>query len=128
MVRAWMAAAAAAVLVLAAPRANAQSAAPLGAGAPTMQAASLSPRLALHDVAASDLPEAPLPAARSSGLDAGDKLMIIGGAAFIAGAIIGNTAGTIIMIGGAGVGLYGLYIHLGRPKGMADEVGLSRSF
>lgn len=37
-------------------------------------------------------------------------LMIVGGAAFLAGAVIGGDAGTIIMIGGAAVGLYGLYI------------------
>jgi hypothetical protein len=128
MVRVWMATAAAAALVLAAPCAGAQTAAPLGAGAPTMQAASLSPRLALQPAVAPDVPEAPLPAASSGGLDNGEKLMILGGAALIAGAIIGNTAGTIIMIGGAGVGLYGLYLHLGRPKGMADEIGFSRSF
>lgn len=39
-------------------------------------------------------------------------LMIVGGAAFLAGAVIGGDAGTIIMIGGAGVGLYGLYLYL----------------
>lgn len=39
-------------------------------------------------------------------------LMIVGGAAFLAGAVIGGDAGTIIMIGGAAVGLYGLYIYL----------------
>jgi hypothetical protein len=39
-------------------------------------------------------------------------LMIVGGAAFLAGAVIGGDAGTIIMIGGAAVGLYGLYLYL----------------
>ncbi len=39
-------------------------------------------------------------------------LMIVGGAAFLAGAIIGDDAGTIIMVGGAAVGLYGLYLYL----------------
>ena len=48
-------------------------------------------------------------AARSSNSAA---LMIVGGAAFLAGAIIGGDAGTIIMVGGAGVGLYGLYLYL----------------
>ena len=38
--------------------------------------------------------------------------MIVGGAAFLAGAIIGGDAGTIIMVGGAAVGLYGLYLYL----------------
>ncbi|MGQ0713897.1 MAG: hypothetical protein ACT4PJ_09195 [Gemmatimonadaceae bacterium] len=41
-----------------------------------------------------------------------ESLMIIGGAIFLAGAIIGNDAGTIIMIGGAAVGIYGLYLYL----------------
>lgn len=39
-------------------------------------------------------------------------MMIVGGAALIVGAIIGDTPGTIVMIGGAGVGLYGLYKYL----------------
>ncbi|MDQ4080690.1 MAG: hypothetical protein M3125_08015, partial [Gemmatimonadota bacterium] len=36
-----------------------------------------------------------------------ESLMIIGGAIFLAGAIIGDDSGTIIMIGGAAVGIYG---------------------
>src|SRR6187551_1172390 len=39
-------------------------------------------------------------------------LMLVGGAALIVGAVIGGDAGTIIMIGGAGVGLYGLWQYL----------------
>jgi hypothetical protein len=38
--------------------------------------------------------------------------MIIGGAIFLAGAIIGDDPGTIIMIGGAAIGIYGLYLYL----------------
>lgn len=41
-----------------------------------------------------------------------EALMIVGGAIFLAGAIIGDDAGTIIMIGGAGIGIYGLYLYL----------------
>jgi hypothetical protein len=41
-----------------------------------------------------------------------ETLMIVGGAIFVAGAIIGDDAGTIIMIGGAAVGIYGLYLYL----------------
>ena len=41
-----------------------------------------------------------------------EALMIVGGAAFLAGAIIGGDPGTIVMIGGAGIGLYGLYLYL----------------
>lgn len=44
--------------------------------------------------------------------DQATTLMIVGGAALLAGAIINNEAGTIIMVGGAAVGLYGLYLYL----------------
>ena len=39
-------------------------------------------------------------------------MMIVGAAALIVGAVIDKPAGTIIMIGGAGIGLYGLYKYL----------------
>jgi len=52
-----------------------------------------------------------LPAARSS-RNQSTTLMIVGAAAFVAGAIIGDTPGALFMVGGAGVGLYGLYQYL----------------
>ncbi|MFL5464074.1 MAG: hypothetical protein ACJ78R_00155 [Gemmatimonadaceae bacterium] len=39
-------------------------------------------------------------------------LMVVGVGAMIVGAIVGDTAGTIILIGGAGMALYGLYHYL----------------
>lgn len=39
-------------------------------------------------------------------------LMIVGGAAVLTGAIAGGDAGTILIVGGAGFGLYGLYLYL----------------
>ena len=55
--------------------------------------------------------------------------MILGGAILLTGAIIGGDAGTIIMIGGGAVGIYGLYLQLGQPSATATaELGLSRSF
>ena len=38
--------------------------------------------------------------------------MVVGGAAIIVGAIIGDDPGTVIMVGGAIIGLYGLYQYL----------------
>ena len=38
--------------------------------------------------------------------------MIVGGAALVVGAVIGDDAGTIVMLGGAAIGLYGLYRYL----------------
>lgn len=49
---------------------------------------------------------------RRAGLGRPAALMIVGLAALITGAIIGDAPGTIIMIGGAGIGLYGLYHYL----------------
>jgi len=40
----------------------------------------------------------------------GQTLMIVGGAAFLAGLIIGDDVGTAIAGGGAVVGIYGLYL------------------
>ena len=39
-------------------------------------------------------------------------LMAVGGAALVIGAVIGDDAGTLVMLGGAVVGLYGLYLFL----------------
>ena len=39
-------------------------------------------------------------------------MMIVGGAALVTGAIIGDDVGTIFMVGGAVIGLYGLYEFL----------------
>jgi hypothetical protein len=40
----------------------------------------------------------------------GQTLMIVGGAAFLAGLIIGDDAGTAVAVGGAVIGIYGLYL------------------
>jgi hypothetical protein len=39
-------------------------------------------------------------------------MMIVGGAALIIGAVVGGTAGTIIMIAGGVIGLVGLWNYL----------------
>lgn len=39
-------------------------------------------------------------------------MMIVGGAALIVGAVIGGTPGTLVMLGGAVVGLFGLWNYL----------------
>ena len=60
----------------------------------------------------SDLvPAAPLPASTMS-LGAPKAQMIVGGAAFVAGALIGGDVGTVLSVGGAVLGLYGLYNYL----------------
>lgn len=86
---------------------------------PSMQASTLSPHFS-SDVALNT--NAMRKPARGSGVG----LMIFGGAALITGVIIGDKAGTIIAVGGALVGLYGLYVYLDRPTGMehGSRIGL----
>jgi hypothetical protein len=47
-----------------------------------------------------------------AGLGQSQAMMVVGVGALIAGAIIGDTPGTIIMVGGAVIGLIGLYQYL----------------
>ena len=54
----------------------------------------------------------PAPQRGSAGLGQNEALMIVGGAAILVGAIVEGDAGKIFMIGGAIVGLYGLYKYL----------------
>jgi hypothetical protein len=97
---------------VAAPVASAAVApAAFAATGPSMDAATLSPRVAKHSELAASSMRRP---SRGSGVG----LMIFGGAALITGLIIGDDAGTVIAVGGALVGLYGLYVYLGRPTGM----------
>jgi hypothetical protein len=49
---------------------------------------------------------------RQGNARSGKLYMIVGGAAFLAGAIIGDDVGTIIMVGGAGLGIYGIYLYM----------------
>lgn len=89
-----------------APSASLQPAS-LASGVPTLAAS----RVALHPIATVEPSAAPTLVAQRSPRR-GKTLMIVGGAMFIAGAIIGNDAGTIVMLGGAGIGLYGLYLYV----------------
>ena len=49
---------------------------------------------------------------RNAGMGQAQAMMIVGGAAILVGAIVGDSPGQIIMIGGAVVGLVGLYKYL----------------
>ena len=39
-------------------------------------------------------------------------LMVVGGAAFVGGLLVGDDAGTAIAVVGLGIGLYGLYLYM----------------
>lgn len=79
------------------------------ASGPTVQAASVGFRASEVKVDASTKVTA-APIHRHEGQDV--ALMVVGVGAMIVGALVGHTAGTIIIIGGAGMALYGLYNYL----------------
>jgi hypothetical protein len=79
------------------------------AGGPTVQSAAVGFRVNEAKVDGSTKVTAPI-VARHQGQDV--ALMAVGVGAMIAGALIGDTAGTIIIIGGAGMALFGLYHYL----------------
>lgn len=53
--------------------------------------------------------EAPMPRQDNDNSRTNTALMIVGAAAVVLGAAIGDEAGTVLIIGGAGIGLFGLY-------------------
>jgi hypothetical protein len=59
-----------------------------------------------------DRPDQPTLAPNNAHLGQARAMMIVGVAGLIAGALIGDTPGTIIMVGGAVIGLVGLYDYL----------------
>jgi hypothetical protein len=77
---------------------------------PLMSSAAIAPQLQISGESSDALAAARRPFGLSQ------TLMIVGGAAFVAGAIIGDDAGTVMMVAGAGVGLYGLYLYLHEPS------------
>ena len=106
-------------LVLRAPASAAQSLtetpiAPTTMVAPSAQPKNIGPTLSALSVGVHATVPATTAAAQrgSAGLGQNEALMIVGGAAILVGAIVGGDAGDIFMIGGAIVGLYGLYKYL----------------
>jgi hypothetical protein len=110
------------VMLAGASNAHAQNAVPAAAGDAPLQADSVAPA---HIAVASSMdrpaavrradyakPNESLMVQSSKGLGEARAMMIVGGAAFVAGALIGGDAGTLVMVGGAAVGLYGLYEYL----------------
>jgi hypothetical protein len=89
---------------------GAQKSAPLAPQGPTIQSAAVGFRVSEAKVDASTKVTSTALVQRHQGQDV--ALMAVGVGAMIAGALIGGTAGTIIIIGGAAMGLYGLYHYL----------------
>jgi hypothetical protein len=89
---------------------GAQQAAQLAPQGPTIQAAAVGFRVNEAKVDASTKTTSSPILQRHAGQDV--ALMVVGVGAMIVGAIIGGTAGTIVIIGGAGMALFGLYHYL----------------
>jgi len=87
---------------------GAQQPAPSSVKGPTLQAAAVGFRVNEAKVDASTKVTAPI--RPHQGQDV--ALMVVGVGAMIVGALVGDTAGTIIIIGGAGMALFGLYHYL----------------
>lgn len=108
--------------LLLAPDARAQDAGPVrpDVAGPTLAAARVG-----FQPAADAAPLEVAMQARRGGLSSGQKLMILGGATFLVGALVGDDAGTVIMVGGAAIGLYGLYLWLNEGAvGVRGQVAL----
>ena len=94
----------AAIAIAQAPAASSASKAPARSTTGPTVAASVAGIKASSTAAAK-----PMAAERNLGAGRNVALMVVGGAALIIGAVIGGTAGVLIAVGGAAVGLYGLY-------------------
>lgn len=73
---------------------------------PTIQSAAVGFRVAADNAAL----KAAAQVRRGQGQDV--ALMVVGVGAMVVGALVGDTAGTIILIGGAAMALWGLYNYL----------------
>ena len=89
---------------------SAQQPAQLSPQGPTIQSAAVGFRVNEAKVDASTKVKLAPVIRRHAGQDV--ALMVVGVGAMIVGAIIGETAGTIIIIGGAAMALFGLYHYL----------------
>ena len=89
---------------------DAQQSATLQPKGPTVQAAAVGFRVNQAKVDASTKVTAAPLVRRHQGQDV--AFMVVGVGAMIAGALIGDTPGTIILIGGAAMALIGLYHYL----------------
>jgi hypothetical protein len=109
----WSCAAGAVILALAVSQpaaAQAPAPSPAAAAAPTT---SFAPTLAATHLGFSAEDYAPLTvnaSAASMGAREGKAAAIVGAAVVVIGLVVGGDSGTVIAIGGAGLGLFGLYI------------------
>jgi hypothetical protein len=113
MLRIPWSAAGAAILALAVSHPAAAQAPTPNPAAAAAPATSLAPTLAATRISFSAEDDAPLTinaSAARMGPKEGKAVMIVGGAAVVLGALVGGDGGTALVIGGVGLGLFGLYV------------------
>jgi hypothetical protein len=94
---------------LATPTTEPTVAAPVAPAGPTLDGATVALKRAPSE---QQVTKAPVVMASARGNDRGTVLMIVGGAAFVAGVLMDNDVGPLFEVGGAAIGLYGLYLYL----------------
>ena len=92
-----------------APAAGADAPRAVGTTRPPLAAQPRGVAMSRHTVVDSMTPPVPAPANNNSGNTA---LMLVGAGTMIVGAVVGGDAGTIILLGGAALGIFGLYRYL----------------
>jgi hypothetical protein len=109
----WSCAASAVILALAVSHPASAQAPALGPAAAAAPTTSFAPTLAATHLGFSAEDHAPLTvnaSAASMGAREGKAAAIVGAAVVVIGLVVGGDSGTVIAIGGAGLGLFGLYI------------------
>ena len=97
-------------LALASSTSSAQQAVKSATAGPTLQSAAVGFKINEASANASTAVTAAPLVRRHAGQDV--ALMAVGVGAMIVGAVVGGTAGTIVIIGGAAMALFGLYHYL----------------
>lgn len=80
--------------------------------APTIMARAIDPDLAFRPVKQEVAPSV----VQGRGTSRPVVLMIVGGALLVTGILVGDDAAPILILAGAGIGGYGLYLHLQNPN------------
>ncbi len=88
------------------------SATPVTRSAPTIMASAVDATIAYRPAQQTVVPAV----RRREAFSRPVVLMIVGGALIVTGLIVGDEASTILYIAGAGIGGYGLYLHLQSPN------------
>ncbi len=83
--------------------------------APSAASAALLRPVAPRTTPVVEAPRRPVPAPQARNRR-GVPWMVAGGGVFLAGAIVGDDGGTVLMLGGIGLGTYGAFVYFGGAR------------